>query len=570
TRKENIEDREYTPSFKTFEATIQDQFMSIDSTEISNDNRLLNDLQNESKNQSWITQNNQVKNEENNEISVVKTCKENIEDREYTPSAKTFEATINLLYSELNQLSETSGIDLSHILKEFVSLLNQYTSSNEDSKQLEKNVRNDFTNNMNIIEQVQMGRETSIDRTYTHLHRIQEPFDLKTDRLKSKISLETALPFDRIFEQRKATPIIDNIMEISKTVDDVADELSVDVNEVFPEIEKIGYDFLNLPSLNRNDQQISNGIVRNEVIRQIVPLMKSVRQFIKGVELLSTEKSIELTEIFSKVENSLQTELFKFALEGQKVTLIDDVPHLYEFLVSNLSKQDGKLKGKISEQSSAANETVTPKINNPFASQILTENPIESLNQQRIKMTYSQFQSRELTKKVEGNEERFTIQIDKFITNQTGTPLEFTKTELPTRQEFTNQLLNVFKTSKFAQLPNGANRLVIKLNPDHLGSLTVKLVQKNGEMIARIMASTESAKELLDHSVHQLKQVLPSVQIEIERFEIFTEPFSRELREQSNHKDKNEKEHEATNHEDEQENEKSFIDSLNEVFNITV
>ena len=368
----------------------------------------------------------------------------------------------------------------------------------------------------------------------------------------------------------------------------------------------------------------------HEVIRQIIPLMKSVRQFIKGAALLSTEKSLDLTETFSKVESSLQTELFKFAQAGQKVTLIDDVPHLYEFLVSNLSKQDrklngeiseqssvanetvmpkinnpsvsqistgnlieslnqqriemvypqfqsreltkkvegneerftiqldkfitnqagtpleftklyenlvsnlskqdGKLKGKISKQSSTANETVMPKINNPFASQISTENPIESLNQQRIEIAYSQIQSPELTKKVEGNEERFTIQIDKFITNQTSTPVEFTKTELPTRQEFTNQLLNAFKTSKFAQLPNGANRLVIKLNPEHLGSLTVKLVQKNGEMIARIVASTESAKELLDHSVHQLKQALPSVQIEIERFEILTEPFSRELR----------------------------------------
>lgn len=548
----------------------QDQFMSIDLTKTSNDDRLLNDFQFENKNQPSITQHNRVKSEEINEIPSVKTRKENIEDGEDTSSVKIFEATINLLYSELNPLSETSGIDLLHKLEEFVSLLNQYTSSNEDRKQLEKNVRNDFTNNMNIIEQVQMGRETSVDRMYTHLHRIQEPFDLKTDRLNSKISLETAPPFDRIFEQRKATPIIDNIMGISKTVDVVADEPSVDVNKVFPEIEKNGHDFLNLPSLNRNDQQISNGIVREEVIRQIVPLMKSVRQFIKGVELLSTEKSIELTGIFSKVENSLQTELFKFAQAGQKVTLIDDVPHLYEFLVSNLSKQDGKLKGEISEQPSVANETVISKINNPFASQISTENPIESLNQQRIEMAYSQFQSRELTKKVEGNEERFTTQIDKFITNQTGTPLEFTKTELPTRQEFTNQLLNAFKTSKFAQLPNGANRLVIKLNPEYLGSLTVKLVQKNGEMIARIMASTESAKELLDHSIHQLKQVLPSVQIEIERFELLTEPLTREVRDQSNQKDKNETEHEATENEDEQENERSFIDSLNEALNITV
>ena len=54
-------DTKTEPQLNNF--VIQDQFMSIDSTEISNDNRLLNDLQNESKNQPWmITQNNRVNN----------------------------------------------------------------------------------------------------------------------------------------------------------------------------------------------------------------------------------------------------------------------------------------------------------------------------------------------------------------------------------------------------------------------------------------------------------------------------------------------------------------------------
>ena len=567
--------------FKENKYVNRDQFMSIELTKTSNDDRLLNEFQLESKNQSLIPWHNWIKGEEINEISSGKVRKEKIEEREDGPSIKTFEATINLLYSELSQVSGTSEIDLSHIFEEFVSLLNQYTSSNEDSKQLEKNVPNDFTQNMNVIEQMQMGSETSVDRIDNHLYRIQEPFVLKDDGLKAKISLETQLPFggileqpkaaqppfDGIFEQPKAMPIMDNIMEISKTIDQVASGLSVDADEVVSELEKIVQDYRHLSNLNPHDQQLANNLAQHEVMRQMVPLMKSVRQFIKGMELLSTEKSIDLPAIFSKIENSLQIELFKFEKAGQKIALINDVSLLNEILVSNLSKRD---EGKSRKQSLGDNEAISAKSTIPTASLLSTAKPFELLNQQTMDLAFPQIQASKMTKTVEANEEMISIHLDKYIPNQLGTQQESQKTELPMRQEFTNQLLNAIKTSKFAQLPNGANRLVIKLNPEQLGSLTVKLVQKNGEMIARIMASTESAKELLEHSVHQLKQALPSVQIEIERFEIFTEPFTRDLREQPNHKNKNEKEHEATDHEDEQENERSFIDSLNEALNITV
>jgi flagellar hook-length control protein FliK len=173
-------------------------------------------------------------------------------------------------------------------------------------------------------------------------------------------------------------------------------------------------------------------------------------------------------------------------------------------------------------------------------------------------------------KKVEVREETFTIQLDKFMTKEPVIPMEKQRTESTTQQEFTNQLLNAFKTSKFAQLPNEANRLIIKLNPEHLGSLTVRLVQKNGEMIARIITSTESAKELLDHSVHQLKQALPSIQIEIERFDVNSEQLARTLSDNSDEKEKKEKEYVESRTDEEQESEESFIDSLKEALNTTV
>ncbi|MCM3441096.1 flagellar hook-length control protein FliK [Metabacillus halosaccharovorans] len=145
-----------------------------------------------------------------------------------------------------------------------------------------------------------------------------------------------------------------------------------------------------------------------------------------------------------------------------------------------------------------------------------------------------------------------------------------TKLDSSIRQEFTNQLLNAFKNSKFAQMPNGANRLILKLNPEHLGVITVKLIQKNGEMIARLITSSGSAKELLDQSIHQLKQVLPNVQIDIERFDIQTEQTQKTVKDQSENREDRNNEKQQETHDDDNNNEQSFMESLRAALNKTV
>ncbi|MDQ0227604.1 flagellar hook-length control protein FliK [Metabacillus niabensis] len=166
------------------------------------------------------------------------------------------------------------------------------------------------------------------------------------------------------------------------------------------------------------------------------------------------------------------------------------------------------------------------------------------------------------------SDQMITIQLNPLSLTQTDS---LSKKAIPSqaRQEFTNQLISAFKNSHFAQSPNGASRLVIKLNPEYLGSLTVRLVQKDGEMVAKIMTSTNSAKELLEHSLQQLRQALPSVQIEIERFDVTGDESQRLHREQSEQKEKNQQETNDSQAEDDSENEKSFLDELKQLLNST-
>lgn len=82
------------------------------------------------------------------------------------------------------------------------------------------------------------------------------------------------------------------------------------------------------------------------------------------------------------------------------------------------------------------------------------------------------------------------------------------------------QLQNIMKQSKFSTTTNGTNQLIIKLNPAHLGTLTIKLIESNGEMIARIIASSKTAKEVIETNLNSLKHVFTTQNINVEKLDI--------------------------------------------------
>lgn len=67
---------------------------------------------------------------------------------------------------------------------------------------------------------------------------------------------------------------------------------------------------------------------------------------------------------------------------------------------------------------------------------------------------------------------------------------------------------------------NGIQKLFIKLNPEHLGSLRIELIQREGIMMAKIIASSNVAKEMLDSQLHGLKQAFANQNIAVEKIDI--------------------------------------------------
>ena len=78
---------------------------------------------------------------------------------------------------------------------------------------------------------------------------------------------------------------------------------------------------------------------------------------------------------------------------------------------------------------------------------------------------------------------------------------------------------NIISKAKFTN-QNGMQKLFIKLNPEHLGSLRIEIIQQNGTMIAKIVASTQRAKEMLDSQLQGLKQAFINQNIQVEKLEL--------------------------------------------------
>lgn len=87
----------------------------------------------------------------------------------------------------------------------------------------------------------------------------------------------------------------------------------------------------------------------------------------------------------------------------------------------------------------------------------------------------------------------------------------------------TDQLIkqfgNILAKSQYSKA-GGTQKLLIKLNPENLGSLRIELTQKDSIIIAKIMTSSGVAKNILESQLQGLKNAFSSQNIQVDRVEV--------------------------------------------------
>lgn len=133
-------------------------------------------------------------------------------------------------------------------------------------------------------------------------------------------------------------------------------------------------------------------------------------------------------------------------------------------------------------------------------------------------------------------------------------------------EEFLKDLQKVMNRVQFGQA-GGANRLVVKLYPEHLGTIRIELIQKDGMLTAKMLASTTLGKDLLDSHSNQLRQGLVNQNIQIEKLEITqsVQDSARQERNQSFQESFRQQQERQETKKDEKEEIATFEDFLKEV-----
>lgn len=146
-------------------------------------------------------------------------------------------------------------------------------------------------------------------------------------------------------------------------------------------------------------------------------------------------------------------------------------------------------------------------------------------NFQQMMQQFVQTEAEQLRLQVETKPKTSNQQLLSSMNQPSATSVFFqtlTQVESPEQsraEELMKQLQAILKRANFGQI-GGANRLSIRLYPEHLGTLRIELQEVNGVLTARILASSAQARDMLDSRLHQLRAALVSQNLQVERIEL--------------------------------------------------
>lgn len=222
----------------------------------------------------------------------------------------------------------------------------------------------------------------------------------------------------------------------------------------------------------------------------------------------------KLLQVIEKMSNLTESQLHN-VLDKDMLKLVKSAK-LYELMVKNqdsLNEETRKLDFKaLSEKLSSFLEGNTLKSDQSTSRLAF------------LKQTFSIGTSASLKEETTASASKTEIISGSVQFLQMSKPEQLTLTlSSGTKQVQTEQLIKQFESilsrSQFSNI-NGVQRLFLQLNPGHLGSLRIEIIQQDSVMVAKIVTSTHAAKEAIEGQLNHLKQAFNSQNIQVERVEI--------------------------------------------------
>ncbi|MED4968583.1 flagellar hook-length control protein FliK [Parageobacillus toebii] len=259
---------------------------------------------------------------------------------------------------------------------------------------------------------------------------------------------------------------------------------------------------------NRSIEQLNN-VVDKETIIQLIQQISNVADKDISVEQISNVINDEAaSRLYSFFDNDIHP-LQQNSIMKENEEQIDIQAFLREML-TRLDKQEEKSK-----------KTERSMLQNRF-----------SLSSAFSKIFDSSLGDKAAAENVERQKESLIQPFNRLLPNgnimmsKENVPIiavDQTLSEQKANEAFLQQFTNIIQSGRFTRFKNGNAQFVIRLYPEHLGTLTIKIVREHGTLTAKLIASTDSAKELLDANLSQLQQVLSTENITVEKWNVLTQ-----------------------------------------------
>lgn len=247
------------------------------------------------------------------------------------------------------------------------------------------------------------------------------------------------------------------------------------------------------------------GVLANlpkESFKQLKPdLFQFAANASKAVETLSQQMDLAKNDLksLSILKENMETVITKLE------QIINNERPNQNTVLENAFNKVLSQQQKVLDQGMSDNKLIAkPRMPQPLQNQMITsQTQVQELGNQFVDQSIS---TNPVHMQQVSKIEQFVLQV-----NQDSKPVNY--------EQFVKDFTNILGKSQFFK-GDGTNKLLIKLYPEHLGSLRIEILQDKGALTARMIATTSAAKDILDSQLHQLKHAFTQQNIQVDKLDV--------------------------------------------------
>ena len=238
-------------------------------------------------------------------------------------------------------------------------------------------------------------------------------------------------------------------------------------------------------------------------------------------------ENVDVTNVWAMIEAAPQLLVqLQSSITAENSVSIDEAIDLLQFM--KLAQLIGdKTDTVLTQQTQLINMTDTFKQVLSQILPIIQPNMTNQQNQNQLAVIQQVAQPMNIETKVEATTKSFNNAQNESLLQQNQQSNQLSRTvtvTLPTNQTsqaeaLAKEIANLLNRSQMSN-SQGTIKLMLKLFPENFGQIRIEIVQQNGIMSARLLATTAAGKDLLDSSLNQLKSTLVAQNIQMDRIDV--------------------------------------------------